>query len=543
MTATIAERSTPPTEDVRALIREVKARRKPEVILPSGDTYILDCANQLFPILAKSKRMFLRGGAIQELAADDKGSMTLSIVRDIQFRSRIEEHCCLKKWVVVHGESALKADRCPQQTASALMVSSPAAEHLPHIRGIARCPVIAYPSANILLAGYHPENGGLLITTDVRPNDVPISEAVAYLHGLLDEFDFNTPADRARALAMMITPALCMGGWIKERRPIFTVCANASQSGKGYLLDLLYAVYGEHRFLMGKRDGGVGSLDEDLQTGMLRGQPFIQIDNLRGKLDSQLLERILTADGGSVPCRVPYAGCVDVDPLHFIFTATSNGMDTTDDLANRSCIIRIRNRGKGFRFRQYPEGDLKARVLSNHGLYLGSVFSIVAEWARQGSLGTNESRHHFRAWVQALDWISKEIFGAGPIMDGHIEAQTTISKPALVWLRAVVVEVEKIGKLDTDLNASALAEICEEAESAIEIPNCRSETAEDRRKRIGVIMHKLLPGGESRMELDAYSIARTIRPIYYETAQRWGEEKVYRFSKTAPSPHLPHLPQ
>lgn len=348
---TLAADST--EEDGRDFIQRARARMKPEVVLPSGDVSFLDCANQLFPILAKSKKMFMRGGVMHELIADTSGNQILSTVLDFQFRSRIEAHCKLKKYVAVRDGIAVKPDRCPQQTAKALMASTPASDHLPHIRGVTHCPIIAFPSANILSRGYHPDNGGVFVTSLTQPDDVPLNEATACLMGLLDEFDFNSTADRARALAMLITPALCMGGWIPTRRPIFTISANRSQSGKGYLLDLLYALYDETRCLIGKKDGGVGSLDEDIQAAMIRGNPFIQLDNLRGKLDSQLLERILTADSGTVPCRVPYAGTVEVDPLHFVFTATSNGMDTTDDLANR-VIRHLRRSGTANRDSELP---------------------------------------------------------------------------------------------------------------------------------------------------------------------------------------------
>ena len=381
-----------------------------------------------------------------------------------------------------------------------------------------------------------------MVASGDEPADVSLTDAVARLFGILDDFDFNTQADRARALAMLLTPALCMGGWIPGRRPIFTIAANASQTGKGYMLDILGGIYAESRTLLGKRCGGVGSLDEDLAAAMLAGRPFIQLDNLRGKLDSQFLELVLTAEG-SVPCRVPRVASVEADTRHFIFTATSNGMDTTFDLAQRACMIRIRHRAPGYSFRAYPEGDVLAHVRANQPVYLGSVFSIIREWAKAGCPRTPEGRHAFRDWAQACDWISQNILRTGPIMDGHADVQADISNPSLVWLRAVALEIEKTGRLGTELIASQLAEACEDAEPAIEIPTLRNGDAEERRKRVGIIMHKLIPAQFGSVTVDVFTVTRSVRSVHYETAQRWGEEKVYRFEKTAVSPHLPHLPQ
>src|SRR5262245_42173405 len=43
-------------------------------------------------------------------------------------------------------------------------------------------------------------------------------------------------------------------------------------------------------YFAARRIGGVGSLDESYSQALLSGRPFVMIDNLRGRLDSQLLE-------------------------------------------------------------------------------------------------------------------------------------------------------------------------------------------------------------------------------------------------------------
>jgi hypothetical protein len=68
---------------------------------------------------------------------------------------------------------------------------------------------------------------------------------------------------------------------------------------------------------------------------------------------------------------------------YFIFI-TSNGLETTRDLANRSVIIRIRKRPQGHKFKKYDEGDLLAHVVAKQPFYLGCVFSVIRAWHQFG---------------------------------------------------------------------------------------------------------------------------------------------------------------
>ena len=216
---------------------------------------------------------------------------------------------------------------------------------------------------------------------------------------------------------------------------------------------------------MARRVGGVGSLDESYAQALLSGRPFVMIDNLRGRLDSQLLEMALTA-GGHIPCRTPGRAEIMVDVRHVFHLLTSNGVETTADFANRSSIIRLRKRPR-HSFRQFDEGDLLSHVAANQNYYLACVFSVIGQWKAHGKQSTGDTRHDFREWARTLDWIVQKIFGLAPLLDGHEAAQRRVSNPAITWLRLVALAVESAGRLGEDLTASAIAELCEEHELEI----------------------------------------------------------------------------
>jgi hypothetical protein len=196
---------------------------------------------------------------------------------------------------------------------------------------------------------------------------------------------------------------------------------------------------------------------------MLGGRPFIQLDNVRGHIGSPYFEAILTCPlGGTVTARVPYHGEIQVRPDRFAFQLTSNGFESTRDLANRSCIIRIRKR-RGFRFRRYAEGGLLAHIAANQSRFLGAVYSIVGQWVAHGKPSSEDIRGvgRFRLWSQVMDWIIQELFELPSPLDGHEVAQERASNPARDWLRQVCLAAEEDARLDESLTASDILEICQ----------------------------------------------------------------------------------
>jgi len=510
--------------------------KKEIIVLPGGATSITVAAEQIFKKIAPTHKLFTRGGIVMELRSDDKKGLRLDVMKSQSFRSRIEKMGTLFAWRAGRGgEAVLKSVVCPSDTAEALLACQASEELLPTVRGLASCPVIVEIDGQIQILGkgYHPANGGLLVTSGDKPPDMPLEEAIQTLKLLVEEFEFSTPNDRSRALASFITPALRIGGWLRGHIAVDMAEANASQSGKGYRQNLIFSVYNERPSLVTLKNGGVGGLDESISQALIYGRPFIQVDNIRGKLDSQFIEMMLTA-GGMISARIPQKAEVLVDSRHFILMMTSNGVETTPDLANRSSIIRIRKR-EGYTFKTFPEGDLLDNVKANQPYFLSAVFAVIRAWHEAGKQHTTDTQHDFREWAQTLGWIVENILGEAPLMDGHRHAQERVSNPALTWLRRVALAVEADNRLDEDIMASDLAELCEG--HSIEIPGLRDFSDETgRNKRVGILMRKAF-GDTTEVQIDRCTIKRTEKNHYYQNTQENKILKAYIF--TVEQPELP----
>lgn len=253
---------------------------------------------------------------------------------------------------------------------------------------------------------------------------------------------------------------------------------------------MVAALYNQKPAVVTKKSAGVGGMEETFSDHLVKGQTFIQFDNVRGKLDSQFLESFLTSDVGFT-ARIPFSAPIKVDPSKHIIFISSNGFETTKDLTNRASIIRIKKR-EGYRFGIYEGKDTLQMVFELQHLWLGTVFTVIKEWFRRGKPRTNETRHDMREWCQVLDWIVQNILGAAPLMNDHEEAKQRAANPNLTFMRALAIAVNEDHKLNQALTATQLVNLCVERE--IVIPGLSEDKQSDvdaGKRQVGTVLSKL----------------------------------------------------
>lgn len=264
---------------------------KPEVRLPSGPFGFEDTGKPIFQEFGRRHNLFIQHRTVVERMFNrTNGCDELKAVSPSEFRSRLES---LGQPVAYRsgekGRWGWRPSLCSEDNAKGLLGSKAALELLPRISTVVSCP-IAVPGPDRKLKtlgrGYHPEFGGTLITKGEPVPAVPLKEAHESLWDILRDFAFVSRSDGSRAFAALLAPALAMGGLLGNARiPVDLAVASGSQSGKTYRQRLVAAIYGETPYVAAEKAKGVGGLEESVGHGLLSGRPFIQIDNLRGKLD------------------------------------------------------------------------------------------------------------------------------------------------------------------------------------------------------------------------------------------------------------------
>jgi hypothetical protein len=480
------------------------------VFVPGGPAPILRSAVQLGGLLDKTGKYYIRGGMVTTVGKDKDGRPILETIKPAGLASVFETVAKIMEFTKREGQFVPQEAVFTEQAAKLVQHSAVFQALLPPIHLLSRCPVlIERGGAMIQVSGYD-RDSGILAFGDPAP-DVPVEDAVAMLSEMLADFHFATPADRSRALAAIITPAMVFGGLLGGRAPVDLGEADKSQTGKGYRAKLTAAVYNHIVKTVTQRKGGVGSLEESFATALVQGYNFISLDNVRSAIDSPALESFLTED--TFLARVPHLAAIEVDPRRVIVQLTSNRAEITTDLANRSACVRLLKQPEGYRFRKYPEGGLLEHIRANQPQYLAAVFAVVKAWHAEGKPMTDTSGHDFRAWAGKLDWIVQNVLGASPLLEGHRETQIRMATPVLNWLRDVALAVRNSGRLGLWLRANDLADIvAERAEAQMPgLPEGADFTDEEIKKKVLQALGRRMAqcfGAASVRTIDTFRIER-----------------------------------
>ncbi len=504
--------------------------------LPNSHIDYETAGAHLFTILAQTNEVFQRNGFVHEVryVGDSQQLSPVSPTRFLSLLDGFSSRRVAKYEVSEKGAVKWRSCRFTKSAAEVLLTSDPAMQYLPAITTILKAPIVAKaghdsPGCHERLgAGYHPHVGKGTFIAECEPAPlVPVEVAVPALLGLLADFDFAAPGDASRAVASLISPAMKSGGWIDDDFPLDLAEADQSQAGKTYRQECVAAIYNEQRASITATRGGVGSLDEAVASALIAGSPFIALDNLRGRIDSPLLETAIRGSG-SVRCRALRTSCV-VDTRPFLWQLSTNGAELTRDLANRSIITRIRKREQGYVFRKFPEGDLLRHIKANQPFLLGCVHAVIIEWWKNDAPRTDESRHDFRTWCGAMDWIVQNVFSFPPLLDGHREEQLRTANPKLQWLRDIINAMNLKPGGEAVVGAAELSDIAEENEINLPGPPTSSKPRE---MRIGSIMGRIFKEVDSDVvHLDGNTITRVIEHEHDPIRKEHRERKKYVISR------------
>jgi len=524
---------------------------KVKVNLPSAPyTTPAESARQIFECLAKAKRFFFYNSAPAYLKNKEK----LEFLGPDSLKYELPNYAiCVRQVPSKLGYPKEIQEKYPSTEECKVVFQADIEALLPPLYCIHKAPILVRDGCSVktLTQGYHSEAGGRHIVNGQVEEPDNFNEAVNTLKEIIADSPFNSESDRVRTLCALITPALVFGELLPSHSPLFFFEADFSQIGKGFLAELIQKVYGEAASLIGQQEGGVGSVDETLATALVKGTPFIQLDNFRGSFSAPYFEAVLTTGNNQkVSCRTPYAKVIDVDPKNRVFHFTSNGITTTNDLINRMCIIRLRQANLPTKFRTFP-GNLSVLdyIEANQAKCLGSVLRIVKEWVLRGMPRRSlPGCSRFQLWWEVMEWFTAEIFGTISPRTDHEEVRQRIKIPDLGWLRSVSILACEKGPAK-DLTAQKISDIC--LRNAIYAPTALGRSPVDR-MLAGKTLNRIFSDSEDEdqeskvkideiqtVEIDGYSVSRVKRLV--DRPQKGDKRRVvfYSFENRSPSAGSP----
>lgn len=520
-----------------ALRRTVRSQEV--VLLPDGHVRVEESAEQLFTVLKATKRFYLRSGVVSEVIMGVYGP-ELQRVDKVRAVSVFEKYVSFGVRKVKDGQEFITPCPLPKDWAETFLASDEKGL-LPPVESVVTIPILYRDVTGSLLVhenGYNPHTRTFVANPDPSKKmpTLTLMESVALLKDMLTDFEFESASHRSRALASFLTPAMVFSGLLGGRPPVDVAEADQSQSGKNFRHKLICYIYGETPRPIMQRKGGVGGLDESIAEALIRGKPFPQLDNLRGQLDSTFLEGFLTADK-TVSARGFGRGEVEVVVDRFCTLITSNDLKFTQDLANRSSIIRIRKKPNGYQWKSYGGLRLDEHVKLHHLRYLAAVYKVVQEWHNQGCQQLHREHHDFRWWAGRMDWIVENLFpGEAPLLEGHKNAQLRAGDPRLGWWQSLSFAVERQGRLGQPLQLIDLRDVClDEGIDVYRKPGEGNRTFQndaEELRYLGGIFAPLFKKSASGLVLDGFTVEKREVQAKRESDNATYTLKGYTFYRT-----------
>jgi hypothetical protein len=314
----------------------------------------------------------------------------------------------------------------PKDLAEAILGLNPQEWPFPALEAIVETPVLrpdgtildtpGYDAATLLY--YMPSSSMSACKVPAHPTQTDIDQALALLIDAIGEFPYVSHADKANALALLMTPLVRPA--IKRHIPLALIDAPKAGTGKGLLADTAALI------ATGNAASNLTAPDDDdewdkrITALLMQGRSIICIDNLKGMLQSAALDSTLTSDEkeGRV---LGYSKMVKV-ANRATWLATGNNIKLGGDLARRCYRIRLDPQvSRPWMRTGFKHDDLATWVLEHRAELIGAILTLARAWFLAGkpldpqipALGT------FTNWARMLGGILK--FVGIPDFLGNLE--------------------------------------------------------------------------------------------------------------------------
>ncbi len=298
----------------------------------------------------------------------------------------------------------------PARVAEILLARRDGWHFLPRLAGVITTPTLRPDGSVLATPGYDattrlflmPAPGLVLPAMPARPTREDARAALAKLDALLDGFPFVSNADRAVALAALLTPVV--RGAV-ETAPLSAVRASTAGTGKSFLVDLASVIATGRPCPVISAGVTEEETEKRIAGLLLDASPIASIDNVNGELGGDLLCQALTQP----TIRVRRLGGSDLTEIECRATlfATGNNIRVRGDMVRRTLVCSLDAGVERPELRAFGTDPVDT-VLSDRGAYVAAAVTVVRAFMLSGAprlrpLGS------FRAWSDtvrsALVWL------------------------------------------------------------------------------------------------------------------------------------------
>ena len=366
-------------------------RNRPEIQVASGR--LSEMATEAEEaILGSGVALYQRGAdlvrpAQRELPAS-KGRMTTAAVLDrIGVPALRDIYSSVADWSRFDARSKdLRPTDPPKDVASTHLSRFGSWRH-PVVSGIITTPTLRPDGSVLSTPGYDAATRMHLIADPYLrlPSmpDCPARSDAERALGLLDEllvgFPFVSDADRAVALAGLITPVV---RGAMPVAPLFAIRATAPGSGKSYLVDVAGVIATGREAPAISAGASTEEMEKRLGGLLLDGATIITLDNVNGEIGGDLLCQAVERPLIRVR-RLGGSDVTDIESRSTLF-ATGNGLRVRGDMVRRTLLCSLDAGVERPELREHASDPVR-RVVENRGEYVAAAMVIVRAFRRSGA--------------------------------------------------------------------------------------------------------------------------------------------------------------
>lgn len=270
---------------------------------------------------------------------------------------------------------------CPKHVARTIL-GGIGLDQWPKISGIVSSPTLRADGSLIATPGYDALTGLVLAPgaiSVVVPERPTREDAKAALERLLEpfkEFPLETGGSKATLVALLLTPA--MRRIYDGATPLFLVDAEAPKAGKSKLVEIVARIHtgAPARMVPMGRDE---ELEKQIASALVSGRPILNIDNVKGRLDSGALERMLTASTWEGRLLGTNDKQLVLDNAA-TWCVTANNVQMGSEVERRTVLIRLLEQERA----KFAVADLEGWVGERRVELYSAVLTIVRAWIHAG---------------------------------------------------------------------------------------------------------------------------------------------------------------
>jgi hypothetical protein len=392
-----------------------------------------DALNAMGMANGSSPRFFSQGAVSVRLKGDEGHRVAERMSPDV-FSSEVDRVADFIK-ITRDGEVPTAP---PMRVVRDALVQNPP---FPPLRSIVRTPVFSRDGAVLSTSGYDVQSeiylDGQPWIDDVR-TDIPLPDALALIFDeLLADFPLAADADRAHALALLVTPFVRR--MIEGPVPLFLLEAPTRGTGKTLFAETIgQIVIGESVAAM-PLPRPDEEIDKRITAHLIQAPVVTLLDNVT-QLTSPVLAALLTSTRwrGRI---LGFSEMVDV-ANETVWLATGNNVTLSEELARRVVRIRLDAQVESPELRNGFKHDLPSWASQQRAELVSAILSLTQHWLHSGSPAFERvSLGKFEEWARTVGGI---VECAG--IHGFLSDRTHIaSKDQQDWRRLVVLWFESHG--------------------------------------------------------------------------------------------------